>query len=93
MHDEFKCTRCKGNGVVEHPEWMAFWKKHTPEKLRRASDEERDQIYIDHFGIDGYVPEEIDCPDCKGTGRRPIEECLDILGRWHSMTLVKKVVH
>lgn len=57
------CWNCKGCGWVVAPEWRDYW--------------ERNEHLDDRTAPTG--PEEIRCPCCRGTGKRPTLAALEIL--------------
>lgn len=58
------CPRCERAGVVTHPEWNTYWKKH-PKGLKTYQED------CTYFAVQGYhrpPPEEIKCRRCNGSG-------------------------
>jgi len=49
---EKTCPKCRGYGIIEHPDWTKYWQEHTeviPEKTPK-------------------VQQELICPKCNGKG-------------------------
>ncbi len=69
------CPECKGSGIIQHPHWEAYWlenQKGLPEMETIEWFAERNwlcynirrQAFID------LPPEEIDCRECGGIGKK-----------------------
>lgn len=69
------CPDCGGCGVVENPQWAAWWKRHnTAEQAWRAAhpgqywEDSAEYAALDADVPDDGVPAEDPCPTCEGHG-------------------------
>lgn len=78
---EWTCPHCKGEKIISHPVWEAFWKekgeawKKATAARQEPGNPEGDEI-IDAFmrehgygSLEQHPPEEIGCESCAETGR------------------------
>jgi len=79
---EETCPRCRGSGVVVHPNWA--WVHELERELGRLLSLEEAAQRLGLPGPEALPPEEEPCGECGGEGRLrrevPLEEALAELG-------------
>lgn len=74
---EEPCGPCQGVGIVEEPEWAAWWKRYKTARDAWEAAHPHGRWYDspEEKALDDVRPrtpaEEIDCPACHGTGKTP----------------------
>ena len=75
IHVRSQCWHCKGVGIIENPVWKRYWewRGDAPSCLEQVGRDsnwwlEQGYQYCPSLSIDKRPPEEIDCPECDGTG-------------------------
>lgn len=56
------CDICYGSGIIQHPEWTAFWRARAYD-----TDMPMEEDLASWFG-DKLPPEKIECSECDGKG-------------------------
>ncbi len=67
-----RCDECRGQGIVAHPIWEAFYAAHPPKELHGLTVEQVDELvrgFWSEHGYDQPEPEEVKCHVCDGSGR------------------------
>jgi hypothetical protein len=72
------CGRCDGSGTVADPEGFGYAELN---QLEGAA-YDRELARRGHGPTDRFPPEEGDCPDCEGTGRRQAIATRDVVCEW-----------
>lgn len=64
---EAPCPTCEGFGMMQHPDWVLFWKQNDPTIQTIADLDKCIQKWFTELGYEFIPDEEMTCPDCNGT--------------------------
>lgn len=67
-----RCEHCE-NGVIVHPAWRAYWADGNGGGQSLSTEQTDIEWFNNYYGwnaqsVEDFPPEEIDCPECNGTG-------------------------